>query len=128
MHKDFDKWNKVKKKLDFESSGRFYHEGEIWWCNLGLNVGNEQNGDGNKFQRPILIVKALSSKTFFALPLTTSLEVHKYRVDLGIVANKPAKVILSQMRVLDTKRLTEFICILEKGLFFETKKAIRGMF
>lgn len=128
MYKDFDGWNRVKKKVDSKSTGRFYHEGDIWWCNLGLNVGNEQNGDGNKFQRPILIIKALSSKTFFALPLTTSSEVHKYRIDLGIVSDKPAKVILSQMRVLDTKRLTEFVCILEKELFLEIKKAIREMF
>lgn len=127
MEKNFDGWNKTKKGID-SKVGRFYHEGEVWWCNLGLNVGYEQNGDNVKFQRPVLIIKALSAKTFFALPLTTSHYEHKYRIDVGFISNKNAKAIISQMRVLDTKRLTEFICLLEKDVLDEIKKTIRKLF
>lgn len=122
MHRNFDKWNDLKKRIDGKSKGRFYHEKEIWWCNLGFNVGNEQNGSGANFQRPILIIRSLSNRTFFALPLTTSKENNKYRIDIGNVSGKSAKVILSQLKVIDTKRLTEFIEVLDDPLFIKIKK------
>lgn len=43
MKKDFDSWNTEKKKtnikrLDFNF---FYHNREVWWCAVGINVGVE---------------------------------------------------------------------------------------
>ncbi len=129
MHKNFDQWNEAKKGVDKELNRPFScHEGDIWWCNLGLNIGNEQNGCGNQFERPILILKAFSLNTFLAVPLTTSEQKHKYRFDIGIINNKKAKAIISQVKVLDTKRLAEIICSLDSKIFYQIRKTVREFF
>lgn len=49
--KNFDSWNELKKGL--ENTNRlldkefFFHEREIWWTSLGLNLGHEQDGKNN---------------------------------------------------------------------------------
>ena len=128
MNKDFDEWNKLKKGIDIKTKGRFYHEGEVWWCNLGLNIGNEQNGSGASFERPVLVLKALSLNTFIAIPLTTSQKEHKYRLNVGLVGGKHARAIFSQMKVIDTKRLIEFVCMVDQEIFYEIRKAVRKFF
>jgi mRNA interferase MazF len=59
MQKDFDKWNEQKKELDKKQKDMLFKEREIWWCNLGLNIGDEENGKGEKSTRPILIIKKI---------------------------------------------------------------------
>jgi len=41
VEKDFDKWNMKKKKLDKNKRDLLFKEGEIWWCSLGVNIGEE---------------------------------------------------------------------------------------
>ncbi|GEM_PF-6457268 len=42
MKKDFQNWHN-KKTLIHESKNRpGFHEREVWWCALGVNVGFEQ--------------------------------------------------------------------------------------
>ena len=50
MKKDFDNWNKEKKKINYKNTNRFYHAREIWWCSLGVNVGFEQDGTNADYQ------------------------------------------------------------------------------
>lgn len=39
MKKDFDSWNKEKKNLeDIGHSELAFHEREIWWASLGINL------------------------------------------------------------------------------------------
>ena len=114
MRKDFDAWNALKKNTN-DRDGRYYHEREIWWCSLGTNVGFEQDGRGPLFQRPVLVLKGLSMHTCITVPLTTSSgDHHPMRVPLGTVAGKDAFAIVSQMRVVDTRRFTERLAVLEK--------------
>jgi len=46
MRKDFDRWNKVKKAVNAtdEDNRLYFHEGDIWWVHLGVNVGYEIDG------------------------------------------------------------------------------------
>lgn len=46
--KDFDKWNKIKKRLNanIDSSNPFPKERWVWLCVVGVNVGFEQDGRG----------------------------------------------------------------------------------
>ena len=55
MEKDFDTWNENKKKIHAKMSAVFYHEREVWWCALGVNVGYEQDGSGPEYYRPVLV-------------------------------------------------------------------------
>ena len=127
MDKDFDEWNIEKKKLNYKS-GRFYHEREIWWCSLGINVGNEHDGGGSLFQRPVLVLRGLSAHTCMVAPLTTSISKHPMRMLLGNIDGKESSVILSQMRIVDTRRFTERLAILDKAIFNDIRKAVKTIF
>ena len=127
MKKDFDAWNK-KKKQTHSCKGRFYHEREIWWCSLGANVGYEQDGQGSLFQRPVLVIKGLSLDTCIVVPLTTSGEAHPMRISLGMIDGKEAFAIISQLRVVDTRRFTERLHIVSKAMFKTIQKTIRELF
>jgi len=111
MEKDFDKWNIKKKNLHDQQTKIFYHEREIWWCALGVNIGFEQDGSGEEYRRPILILKGFSAQTCLVVPLTTSPQKHKFRPSIGIVDGEEAKALVSQIRVIDTKRLTVLLCL-----------------
>ncbi len=125
MKKDFDKWNKEKKFIHITAKGRYYHEREVWWCAMGINVGFEQDGSGDRFQRPVLVLKGLSANTCLVAPLTKSKEKHKFRIPVGVVDGVEAFAIISQARVIDTKRFTERIDFLKKEVFERIQKAVR---
>jgi len=128
MEKDFDKWNQEKKKIHHSGAGRFYHEREIWWCSLGVNIGSEHDGGGLIFQRPVLVVKGLSVHTCIVIPLTKSKSKHPMRISLGNIGGKESAVVISQLRVVDTRRFTERLSILNKVVFKDIRKAVRMMF
>jgi mRNA interferase MazF len=123
--KNFDKWNNVKKQLNKAETIKFCKEREIWWCFLGLNVGFEQNGDSDNFKRPILILKKLSLETVLVVPLTKSEKNHRFRIKIGLIDGHNAAVIMSQIKVVDVKRLSSKICMLNKNHYNEIKKAFR---
>ena len=65
MEKDFDRWNINKKRLHSQNVLHFYHEREIWWCSLGVNIGFEQDGTGKNFDRPVIVVRGFNKKYIF---------------------------------------------------------------
>jgi mRNA-degrading endonuclease toxin of MazEF toxin-antitoxin module len=126
--KDFDKWNEKKKEIhSSEMSRKYYHEREIWWCSLGVNVGYEHDGTGATYQRPVLILRGLSAETCLAIPLTSSPNRHPFRMPIGLVDGKDASAVISQIRVIDTKRLTEKICYLDEDIFARIRKAAKDL-
>ena len=127
IKKDFNSWNKQKKAIHNLGTNKFYHPRDIWWCDLGVNIGFEQDGTGNYNRRPVLILKGLSQNTCLVIPLTASTNQHFMRIFLGIVGNKNASAILSQMRVVDTKRLVRKIDVIDKNKFQEIRKAVKTL-
>ena len=127
MEKDFDGWNEEKKQTEFETT-RLYTVREIWWCQLGVNIGSEQSGKGSRFLRPCIIARGFGADACLVVPLTTSHKEHFLRMPIGIVDDKEAKANLSQMRVIDTRRLVEKVGFLNKEVFNELKKCIRELF
>src|SRR3989344_6646831 len=109
MKKDFQKWHTLKQNIHNEKERRFYHEREIWWCSLGENVGFEQDGKGSDFARPILIIRGFNKEVFLCVPLTTKNKKGKYYADIDLGDKVIRKVILSQIRLIDSKRLQEKI-------------------
>ncbi|MCR4328204.1 MAG: type II toxin-antitoxin system PemK/MazF family toxin [Patescibacteria group bacterium] len=126
--KDFDGWNEKKKEIHHARVGKLYHEREVWWCSLGANVGFEEDGTGMEFERPVLILKGLGPHTCLVVPLTTSSKKHKMRVPAGIVEGQSASALISQVRVVDTKRFTNKVGFLEKDVFERIQKAVKGLF
>ena len=127
MSQDFDGWNEQKKQTHKRRNAPFYHDRELWWCALGVNVGSEQDGSGEEYRRPVLVLKGLSAETCLVIPLTTSVRHHPMRPAVGKVEGKDAHALLSQMRVIDTKRLVRKICYLDKVVFEEIRKTAREM-
>ena len=70
-YKKFDTWNEVKKNIESKEQVASFKEREIYWANIGENVGFEQGGKGNDFTRPVLILKRFSKTMFFGIPLST---------------------------------------------------------
>jgi len=125
--KEFDIWNSKKKDIQEKGENKFYHPRDIWWCKLGLNVGYEQDGKDEDFQRPILVIFGFSKNTCIVAPLTTSKENHKYRIPIGLIDGKEARAIISQIRVVDTKRFVEKIDVLDKEIFSTIIKSIKDL-
>ena len=125
--KDFDKWNIQKKTIHNSGTSKFYRVRELWWCNLGVNIGFEQDGTGDYNRRPVLVIKGFSREVCLIVPLTTSQKNNKYYLKIGMVNKKEASAIISQIRLIDTKRLIRKIGDLNKNKFEETKKAVRNL-
>lgn len=124
MSKPFTDGNKHKILINDTAARKRYHARDIWWCTLGLNVGFEQDGTGKEYERPVLILKGFSKEVCLVVPLTTSLKNNSYHISLGRVAGKEASAILSQLRLIDTKRLINKIGVVEKPLFESIKKPL----
>ena len=71
MAKNFDSWNKIKKQVDERKINIFCNQREIWWCSLGLNVGSEEDGKNELFERPVLIINVFNRDMIRVSPLTS---------------------------------------------------------
>lgn len=104
MIKDFDKWNHFKKNLTNEEKSLLFQERDVWWCSIGINVGHEQDGKGDKFNRPVLILKKFNKQLFWGVPLTSQIKdnLHYYYFELN---NKQQCAMLTHLRLYDAHRL-----------------------
>lgn len=126
MIKPFDQWNELKKNLQQQHQRVFFHEREIWWCSLGINLGSEQDGRNDTFERPVLVVKKFNQDIFLGLPLTTASKEGKYYYGTTH-EDRQYSVVLSQMRLLDKKRLQRKIRVLPEEEFEEIVKRFKGL-
>jgi len=124
MAKDFDRWNERKKKLQANEAERFFHEREIWWCSLGVNIGYEQDGTNELFERPVLVVKKFNRDILWILSLTRTVKENRYYVPIS-VGDEGSAVILSQMRLVSAKRLQRRMAKLPKGQFKKVVKLVQ---
>lgn len=124
MKKDFQKWHKLKSRIHEDSSRLFYHEREIWWCALGVNIGFEMDGKGGKYVRPVLILKGFSREVCLVVPLTTKPKEGKYYYEISLGDSVKRKIVLSQIKLIDTKRLLEKMGVVETKEFQKIKQAI----
>lgn len=124
--KDFDKWNKRKKEIDRKeiSDHVFFHERQIWWGSLGLNVGFEQDGKNENFERPLLIVKKFNRDIVLVVPLTSIAKNNKFHHQLK---SSGSFVILSQIRLVSTKRMLRLVEKITDNEFKEIVDKIKGL-
>ncbi|HEC30492.1 MAG TPA: type II toxin-antitoxin system PemK/MazF family toxin, partial [Candidatus Yonathbacteria bacterium] len=93
-----------------------------------VNVGFEQDGTGGEFSRPVLVLKGFNRSVCLVVPLTTSTKDNLYNIPIGEIDGKNASVIISQIRLIDTKRLYKHIGTLDKITFQKIKNTIKKMF
>ncbi len=126
MEKEFDKWNSLKKKIEDKDKIVFYKEREICFVNLGKNIGFEQNGGGFEFERPVLILKKFNNRIFVCIPLTSKVNKDKYHFEF-VFLNKKSFAILSQIRLIDSKRIDRKIGYISKDDFALLKERLREL-
>lgn len=128
---DFDDWNKIKKTTEKQQGLPLFREREIWWCKIGRNIGNEINGKGKEYTRPVLIIKKYTSQIFIGIPLTHSLKQDNYHTSFYFNGDFNS-VSLFQIRTLDARRLTNklgnvSIYLYTKILDMVTKAFLKNM-
>ena len=120
---DFDDWNALKKKVNDKEHIPLIQEGDIWWCHLGKNIGIESFGKGKDFSRPVLVIKKHNKNHLVVIPATTQIKKDKFYYRLNI-KNKPACLLLSQIRTVDSKRLITLLTKISDNNLNKIKKAI----
>lgn len=127
MLKDFDAWSKLKKKLEDKKNGPDVHTRDVWWCHIGCNIGEEANGKNEAFSRPILVLKRITKNSFVGLPLTSKDKEGSWYVPISI-HDRTSNVVISQVKMISTKRLTKKIARVDKADYFLVKKRFRKFF
>jgi mRNA interferase MazF len=112
---DFDDWNNLKKKIEEDEidPNKFPKEGEVWMSNLGRNIGYEQNGSGDSFSRPVLIVKKFNNHMFWVVPLSTIQKKFDFYFNYTDPHSEKVSAILAQLKLLSIKRLKRNMYSLE---------------
>ena len=107
MPNDFDQWNEVKKQIEVKvnEAKRFPKAGEIWMCAVGRNIGFEQNGSGNNFSRPALIVKKFNNQMFWTISLSTKQKEFDFYYNFTDPEQKKVSAVLAQLKLVSVKRL-----------------------
>ena len=95
---EIKKWIELKINLWTKKDRVVFKQGEIWWCSLGFNLGEEIFGKGEKFTRPVLIFKKFTSNSFLGLPLTTHGKKGSWYVEIRVEKEKQW-VLLNQARI-----------------------------
>ncbi len=115
-------WLRFKLFLRAKNSKVLFNEGEIWWCNVGINIGSEIFGKGIEFARPVLVLKKFTTWSFFGIPLTSRRKEGDWYVPITCDGVE-GSIILNQARNFDARRLAERIEILKNADFREIKQA-----
>lgn len=103
--KNFNEWAKVKPDIDSISLLPNAHEREIWWCSIGVNIGFEEDGKNETFERPVLVLKKYSKELCFVVPLTSK----RHEGDYYFEISENSFAILSQAKPLSTRRMLRYI-------------------
>jgi mRNA interferase MazF len=126
MEKDFDHWNIQKKTTNARESRAPFKEGDVWWCSLGANVGDEQDGKGSFFSRPVLVFKKFNRNIFLGVPLSTIIKDNRFYHQIHFKGRAQC-VVLSQIRLLDAKRLENRMGDLPSHEFEKVKQKLKEL-
>jgi len=123
--KRFLEWIKIKIKIHTEKLPPTFEEREIWWTSLGENIGHEENGRGNDFVRPFIVVRKFNKELLFGVPCSSVIKNNKFYFKIVVQAgNFKTAAMLSQVRVISSKRLLNKIDKIGEESFKELKKAL----
>ena len=127
--KQFDQWNKDKKILHYGQRTPRVRSREIWWCYLGINIGDEQDGSGEQFLRPVLILRVFNEHLAFIIPATSATKDSPYYFPITL-RDRPGSLILTQARLISTSRLHDRMIEdrITQELFLNIREAFRALF
>jgi mRNA interferase MazF len=118
MKKDFQKWHAEKEKVNAVFRPPLFQEREVWFSSLGANVGFEQDGQGERFLRPIVVVRKFNQDIFWAIPLTRTEKRTAHYFPFSFDEHETSVAILSQIRLFDARRLVYRIGFMSEKDFY----------
>lgn len=108
MEKNFDAWHQRKAAIERDGRPRvFFHEREVWWCSIGL-----------------LVFKKFNKEVCWTLPLSTKVKIGKFYVPIRLGDGVARVAIVSQLRLVDGKRLIHKIGTIGEHNYAEIQKAV----
>lgn len=125
MQKNFESWHQLKTQLDSIENAPLFHECEVWWCSIGMNIGYELYGKDDKFVRPILILRKYSHYTFFGLPLTSKQKPDRKAYYPLAFQKGQGSLILDQGRTFDCRRLVKRMGKISDSKVIAIREALR---
>ncbi len=126
--KNFEEWGKQKENTEIKEINRWCQPRDIWWCKLGVNIGYEEDGKGKHFLRPVVVLKNFGINTALVVALTTSKKENRFHFTINSFESEISSVIISQIKLIDTKRLVEKKGKVDKEIFIKLKQAIKDLF
>jgi len=125
---EYDKWNEIKKETQKDKKIRLYKERDIFFIKMGQNIGYEQNGKGENFVRPIVILKRITKDMFIGVPLSSQIKVGSWFYAFEFTTKDKISqniAIIPQLKMYSTQRLLNKIGVMNKVNFDELKKEIK---
>ncbi len=125
--KPFDAWNEKKKSIDAQEQRIGVKERDVLFIRMGLNVGYEQNGKGDEFLRPVVVIKVFNRSLFFGVPLTSQEKSGDFFMDITFMHREEEisnTAILVQARAFDTKRVKYKKGVVPTAVFEALKERI----
>jgi mRNA interferase MazF len=118
-----DNWNVKKKQLLQRNISFYFYEKEVWWCSSGMNIGFEENGKNENFERPVLILRKFSKELLIVIPMSSinKSSSYYYQIEYG---GGNFSVMLSHVRSISSKRLLRKIRKIREEEFVKIKKAL----
>ncbi len=127
--KKFDEWNEVKKRTENKLKIPTMKQREIYWANVGENIGFEQNGKGDDFMRPLLVFKKFSNNMFFGIPLSTQQKPDgSFFFEFSFKDNEISTALIVQGKLYDAKRLDRKIGKIGLEDFEKLKDKFKNLF
>ena len=121
MEEIFDKWNEVKKI-------RLFKQRDIFFINMGQNVGFEQNGKGENFVRPIIILKKITNQMFLGIPLSSQLKKGDWFFEFEFDTKDDVSrniAIIPQIKMFSSRRLLNKIGVIKTKDFEILKQKVK---
>ncbi len=100
----YDIWNEIKKEASKISKKILFEERDIVFLKMGKNIGFEQDGKGEEFLRPVLIVRKFNSEQFIGFAMTSRKPQEK-NMKYYYKLKDDSYVMLSQIRTYSAKRI-----------------------
>lgn len=110
----------------FQKKKAYPKSKEIWWVNIGQNIGTEMNGKNDRFERPALVLKIFNRDMILICPISSKIKRNKYIIEFLNHQNEKNTVNTSQIRVLSSKRFIRKIIDIDDKTFKEVRNNIRN--
>jgi len=125
--KKFDDWNTLKQITERKKQRVYFKERDIFWLKLGENIGHEQNGKGEKFQRAVLVVRRYTNEMFLGVPLSTTIRDGSFFFQFQFLDDKISTALLVQNRLFSSKRLIKKIGKISEVDFVKLKSKLKDL-